>query len=145
MYRPCPDCLSFLLQTFPSPADSTFRDRQLFFDSQLKACFDEVDRARLQLALQQFAKENNSSPGDIKEQVDLIFLDFCKAFDKVPHRRLLNKLKHYGITGNLVKWIEQWLTKRNQQVTQENHVSSKLPVKSGVPQGTVLGPLMLLL
>ena len=47
------------------PADFTFRDRQLFFDSQLKACFDEVDRARLQLALQQFAKENNSSPGDI--------------------------------------------------------------------------------
>ena len=65
MYRPCPNCLSFLLQTFPSPADSTFRDRQLFFDSQLKACFDEVDRARLQLALQQFAKENISSPGDI--------------------------------------------------------------------------------
>ena len=65
MYRPCPNCLSFLLQTFPSPADSTFCDRQLFFDSQLKACFDEVDRARLQLALQQFAKENNSSPGDI--------------------------------------------------------------------------------
>ena len=53
MYR---TCLSFLLQTFPSPADSTFRDRQLFFDSQLKACFDEVDRARLQLALQQFAQ-----------------------------------------------------------------------------------------
>ena len=59
MYRPCPNCLSFLLQTFPSP---TFRDRQLFFDSQLKACFDEVGRT---LVLQQFAKENNSSPGDI--------------------------------------------------------------------------------
>ena len=79
---------------------------------------------------------------DEKKQVDL---DFCKAFDKVPHRQLLNKLKHYGITGNLVKWIEQWLTKRNQQVTLENHVSSKLPVKFGVPQGTVLGPLMFLL
>ena len=82
---------------------------------------------------------------DEKKQVDLIFLDFCKAFDNVPHRRLLNKLKHYGITGNLVKWIEQWLTKRNQQVTLENHVSSKLTVKSGVPQGTVLGPLMFLM
>ena len=62
MYRPCPTCLSFLLQTFPLPADSTFRDRQLFFDSQLKAYFDDVDRARLKLALQQFAKENSSSP-----------------------------------------------------------------------------------
>ena len=59
MYRSCPNCLSFLLQTFLSPANSTFRDRQLFFDSELKARFDEVDRTRLQLALQQFAKENN--------------------------------------------------------------------------------------
>ena len=64
MYRPCPNCLSFL-QAFPSAADSTFCDRQLFFDSQLKACFDEVDRTQLQLALQQCAKENHSSPGDI--------------------------------------------------------------------------------
>ena len=79
---------------------------------------------------------------DNKKQVDLVFLDFCKAFDKVPHRRLLNKPKYYGITGDLVKWIEQWLTKRSQQVTLENHVSSKLPVKSGAPQGTVLGPLI---
>ena len=63
----------------------------------------------------------------------------------IEHRRLLNKLKHYGITGNLVKWIEQWLTKRNQPVTLENHVSSKLPIKSGVPKGTLLGPLMFLL
>ena len=65
MYRPCPNCISFLLQTFPSPSDSTIRDSQLFFDSQLKACCDKVDRVRLQLALQQFAKENNGSPGDI--------------------------------------------------------------------------------
>ena len=48
VYRPCPNCLFFLLQTFPSPADSIFSDRQLFFDSQRKACcFDEVSRVRL--------------------------------------------------------------------------------------------------
>ena len=68
--------------------------------------------------------------------------NFCKAFDKVPHRRLLNKLQYYGITGDLVKWIEQWLTRRDQRVTLKNHASSKLPVKSGVSHGTVLGPLM---
>ena len=61
-YRPCSNCLSFLLQTFPSPADSTFRDSPTVFRQSTES---EVDRTRLQLALQQFTKENNSSPGDI--------------------------------------------------------------------------------
>lgn len=82
---------------------------------------------------------------DNRKQVDLVFLDFRKAFDKVPHKRLLNKLSSYGIQGDLVNWIEQWLTKRNQRVILENHISKKVHVKSGVPQGTVLGPLMFLL
>ena len=59
MYRPCSICLSFLLQTFPSP---TFRDSPTVFRQSTES---EVDRTRLQLALQQFTKENNSSPGDI--------------------------------------------------------------------------------
>ena len=70
---------------------------------------------------------------DSKKQVGLVFL----SFRQIPHKRLLNKLKYYGITGNLIKWIEQWLTKRSQQVILDNHVSTKLSVKSGVPQGTV--------
>jgi len=82
---------------------------------------------------------------DRKKQIDLVLLDFCKAFDKVPHKRLLNKLKRYGIQGDIVKWIEQWLTKQCQRVVLDNHASNTLPVKSGVPQGTVLGPLMFLL
>ena len=49
---------------------------------------------------------------DAHKQVDLILLDFCKAFDKVPHQRLLAKLKYYGIQGNLLSWITEWLTKR---------------------------------
>ena len=59
--------------------------------------------------------------------------------------RLLCKLKNYGIQGDLTKWIEQWLTKHSQRVILEGHTSSEVPVKSGVPQGTVLGPLMFLL
>ena len=94
MYRPCPNCLFFLLQTFPSPADSTFRDRQLFFYSQLKACFDKVDRARLQLALQQFAKENNSSPGDIWRIVAFINKNYNSLVSRVllSMRRINNGL-----------------------------------------------------
>ena len=63
MYRPCPNCLSSLLQTFPSSAESTFRAGSPTVFRQ--STDSEVDRTRLQLALQQFAKENNSSPGDI--------------------------------------------------------------------------------
>jgi len=53
---------------------------------------------------------------DGKKQVDLVLLDFCKAFDKVPHKCLLNKLKRYGIQGDILNWIEQWLTKQSQRV-----------------------------
>jgi len=75
---------------------------------------------------------------DGKKQVDLVLLDFCKAFNEVLHKRLLNKLKRYGIQGDILNWIEQWLTKQSQRVILDNHTSSTLPVKSGVPQGTVL-------
>ncbi len=82
---------------------------------------------------------------DKKEQVDMLILDFSKAFDVVPHRRLLRKLEHYGIKGKLLAWIEAWLTQRHQCVAVEGETSCKSRVKSGVPQGTVLGPLMFLL
>jgi len=77
--------------------------------------------------------------------VDLIFIDFKKAFDTVPHERLMKKLHHYGIQGNLYNWIFSWLTKRTQRVVIKGHKSSYVNVSSGVPQGTVLGPLMFLL
>ena len=63
----------------------------------------------------------------------------------VPHKCLLCKLTNYGIQGDLIKWREQWLTKCSQRVIPENHTSNEVPVKSGLPQGTVLGPLMFLL
>ena len=74
--------------------------------------------------------------------VDAIYLDFEKAFDTVPHRRLLEKLKAYGIGGNLHKWIGEYLRDRSQVVLVNGSESVIGNVLSGVPQGTVLGPLL---
>ena len=77
-------------------------------------------------------------------QTDIVLMDFAKAFDKVAHTRLLNKIHHYGIRGNLHKWIQEFLTTREQRVILENDHSDWTKVDSGVPQGTVLGPLLFL-
>jgi hypothetical protein len=68
----------------------------------------------------------------------------AKAFDKVPHDRLLHKMEFYGVRQNTIEWIKQFLTNRTQSVILENHKSDPLDVVSGIPQGTVMGPLLFL-
>ena len=75
-----------------------------------------------------------------KVQTDLVVMDFAKAFDKVCHRLLGMKLEHYGIRGNELRWIKNFLQGRSQTVVVEGKCSKRAPVISGVPQGTVLGP-----
>ena len=100
-------------------------------------CFRKRRSCDTQLIL---AVQDLANSLDDRTQSDVILLDFSKAFDKVPHARLLYKLTHYGISGTTQNWINDFLKNRTQRFVLEGSSSDVTVVTSGVPQGSILGP-----
>ena len=79
---------------------------------------------------------------DDGKNIDIVYLDFKKAFDSIPHERLLLKMKGYGIVGKTLQWVRSFLTGRKQRVRVGNSYSNETEVTSGIPQGSILGPVL---
>ena len=82
---------------------------------------------------------------DNGKDVDIIYLDFCKSFDKVPHKRLLKRIWGYGILDKQYIWIKEFLNNRVEKVIVNGECSSAAKVSSGIPQGSVLEPILFLI
>ena len=86
------------------------------------------------------AMEEWTAAIELGRDIDVIYTDFAKAFDSVPHKRLLIKLKSIGVENKVLQWIKAFLNGRKHRVCVEGEFSDCVHVKSGIPQGSVLGP-----
>ena len=77
--------------------------------------------------------------------MDVLYLDLAKAFDSVPHRKLMYKMEKIGIGGSLLKWLNTFICIRKSCVRVKNSMSPYEPVLSGIPQGSILGPILFIL
>lgn len=114
-----------------------FEQNNIFSDSQHGFRKRRVCDTQLLILTDELA----SAP-DQRKQIDLVIMDSFKVFVNVPHQRLLLKLQQHGLESSILGWIECFLTQQSQRVVLEGVKSVEVLVTAGVPQGTVLGPLL---